>query len=62
MKLRLVHIRDEGLNKVLILDDTKTKEQGKLVACVTMDNKDEAISEAKDLANYIARHGKLTWH
>lgn len=63
MKLRLVHITDEGFHKVLILDDSKTKSEGKLVAWVTALDESEAREEARDVSTAILRNGKgLLWN
>ena len=63
MKLRLVHITDEGYHKVLILDDNKTKAEGKLVAWVMALNEGEARDEARDVSTAILRNGKsLLWN
>jgi hypothetical protein len=63
VKLRLVHIEDEGQHKVLVLDENKTTEEGKLVAWTVADTKDEAMAEAEDMKKSIIRSGgKLVWH
>jgi len=61
MRLRKITIKDEGLIKVLIVDDDK--KEGKLVAWVTATTDDEAQAEAKDVAEAIMRNGKeLVWN
>lgn len=63
MKLRMIKIQDEGLHKVLIVDDDRNKIEGKLVAWVTAAILEDAIAEAKDVSDAILRNGhSLAWN
>jgi hypothetical protein len=63
VKLRTVLYKDDGIHKALILDDNRSKSEGKLVAWVTANTEDEARSEAKDVSEAILRNGKaMFWN
>jgi hypothetical protein len=62
MKLKTVHIVDEGEHKVLILDDSKTREEGRLLTWVSSTTEEKARGYAKDITDAICQNGKLIWH
>jgi hypothetical protein len=62
MKLRTFPILYKGEHKILILDDSRTRQEGKLVAWVTARTLTDAMAEAKDVVDAILRNGKsLVW-
>jgi hypothetical protein len=56
MKLRLIHIVDEDMHKILILDKAKTREEGRLLAWTCGATKTEARALARDAIERVFYH------